>query len=75
MVKCNNNYECNDDAVTYDEITEENVKKCIALDNDQCVLCDSVKFLNDNNRSKLNNDPIEFIFGNSEPEKNEIFWG
>lgn len=74
MVKCNNNYECNNDIVTYEDITEENVNQCIALDNDKCTLCESIKFFNDNNRSNLNKDPTHFIFGKSEPEKNDEFW-
>ena len=40
MVKCNNNYVCEDDAVTYDEITDES--KCVAVADDVCTTCDTV---------------------------------
>lgn len=44
------------------------------MNNNQCTLCESIKFINDNNRSNLNKDPMHLIFVKSEPEKNDEFW-
>jgi hypothetical protein len=73
MVKCNNNYVCEDDAVTYDEITDES--KCVAIADNVCTTCDTVLGIRHSNPRKFNEDPIYSVFARkSNEEETESFW-
>lgn len=72
MVKCNNNYICYDDIITYEEIKNENT--CVAIDNYKCSMCETINEIKNSNIIEFNKDPIRFIFGESKHEKNDEFW-
>ena len=73
MVKCNNNYVCEEDAITYEEITDES--KCVAIADNICTTCDTVLETRNSSPKSFNEDPISTVFAiKSSEEETESFW-
>lgn len=73
MVKCNNNYVCEEDVLTMDEITD--ASKCVAIDDNSCTTCDSILGARNANPKNFNDDPIYALFAKkSTAEEKEAFW-
>ena len=73
MVKCNNNYVCEEDAVTFDEITD--ASKCVAIADNVCTTCDTISGARSSNPQTFNKDPIYAVFAKkSNEQETESFW-
>jgi hypothetical protein len=73
MVKCNNNYVCEEDFFSMDEITDPS--KCVAIEDNLCTTCDSISGARTANPKGFNDDPIYALFAKkSTAEETEAFW-
>jgi hypothetical protein len=73
MIKCNNNYKCNEDKITFEDITSSN--NCIALGDNNCTTCESINEIRKHNPEQFNANPIRLIFDTIGTEtENENFW-
>ena len=73
MVKCNNNYVCEEDNVTLDEITD--ASKCVAIADNMCTTCDTILGTRASNPRTFNEDPIYSVFAKKANEQEtESFW-
>ena len=72
-IKCNNNYVCTDDIITFEPITDPDT--CVALDNENCTTCESVNETKKANYELFGRNPIKSVFNiDKSPQENESFW-
>ena len=72
-IRCNNNYICEYDMITYEPI--ENSEYCLSIEDDKCVTCESASMVRNSNITQFNKNPIRTIFGEDKgTAANERFW-
>ena len=70
---CNNEYICNEDIITLDEISDAN--NCVAIDNNICTTCETIRQIKDANPRLFIENPIKSVFGiDKTPTDNNEFW-
>jgi hypothetical protein len=75
MIRCNNDYICKDDFITYEQLNPEDEKNCIALRNERCTLCDTINEMKKHAPINFNENPIKLIFDeNKTKEEVNEFW-
>ena len=68
MPKCGGQNDCSEDAITLDELEDEH---CVSFNN-QCVSCGTVLQIKSNDKSALEKDPINKLFGHPNANSEEI---
>lgn len=72
-ITCNNDYICNEDIITLNEISDAN--NCVAIDNNTCTTCETIRQIKDANPRLFIENPIKSIFGiDKSPTDNNSFW-
>lgn len=72
MVKCNNDYICEEDVITTEDIESED--DCVAVSNRMCTTCGSIGEIRKANAESFNRNPIYSIFGVNQDKHTEAFW-
>ena len=73
-VKCNDNYICENDNVTYEDI--ETPDHCLSIGDKMCTTCESASLTRSSNSEMFNRSPVQSIFGEGDygPDADERFW-
>ena len=72
-IKCNNNYVCIEDIITFETIEDPNT--CVALGDGICTTCESVDTAKKANYELFGRNPIKSVFNiDKSPQENESFW-
>ena len=73
MVICNNNFVCEEDVITTDNINDDGT--CVSIADNICTTCESIKSVRTANAGEFNEDPIYMVFGQKRTkEENDYFW-
>lgn len=72
MVNCNNDYVCEEDVITTDEIDSD--EQCVAVSDGMCTTCGSIGEIRKANAESFNQNPIYSIFGVNRPQDTDAFW-
>ena len=72
-IKCNNNYVCIEDIITFETIEDPN--KCVSLGDGICTTCEGVDTAKKANYELFGRNPIKSVFNiDKSPQENESFW-
>ena len=75
MIRCNNNYTCEYDFITYEPLKLEDENNCIALRKERCTLCDTINEMKKHAPIEFNKNPIKLLFDeNKTKEEINEFW-
>ena len=72
-IKCNNNYVCIEDIITFETIEDPN--KCVSLGDGICTTCEGVDTAKKANYELFGRNPIKSVFNiDKSPQENVSFW-
>ena len=72
-IKCNNNYVCIEDIITFETI--EDPTTCVSLGDGICTTCEGVDTAKKANYELFGRNPIKSVFNiDKSPQENESFW-